>query len=549
MKNCILYLGLFLFLLWSCHNTQSRSLVVDWTTYRKAYSWLPKQRDSAFFYFSEVTANSHDSLPVAMAYNNMSVIQSDAGDYYGAQESLSSSLKFLDTLNKSNYSSLANDYNELGVNSASLKNYITAISYYKQALRFTQDTALRSSTYNNIANAYQEQKKYAEALVIYERLLRESGGKGIGYARRLTNFATTNWLANPHYNPAAALLKALHIRLQADDLWGLNSSYAHLSDYYRKSIPDSAIIYATKMLSVAQKLGSPDDELQAFEKLAMLAPEKESKIYFLHYTKINDSLQTARNASKNQFALIRYQVQKSKSDNLKLHQENTEKKYQLWALIIASALGSIIFAIWYHKRRKRLERDTQFRINETRLKTSQMVHDTVANDIYRIKKKVQYDPVLDKAWLLYNIDDVYERSRDISYDIIRSSDEKYDERIGELLKSFSSDGTKVILVGNNDSFWSKVKLKHKFELKYALQELMVNMKKHSQATNVVIKFEHMDGRCSINYYDDGIGFPKEMLPKNGLTNTGNRIKEMDGEITFDGNSGQGLLINILFPTI
>lgn len=547
MKRHLFHLIFCLVLLSSCHEARRNVSAVDWSGYRKAYNWLGKQRDSAFFYFSEVTTNSRDSLPIAMAYANMASIQSDAGDYYGAQESLSLSLKYLDTLDQSNADHLANDYNELGMSSADLKNYDAAVAFYRIALRYTKDSIHRSSTYNNIANAYQEQQKYPDAIPIYEQLLRESDGKSEAYARRLTNLATTRWLADRRYRAAPDLRKALSIREQKNDLWGLNSSYAHLADYYRQSHQDSAKIYAQKMLYIAQKLNSPDDELQALQKLTALAPDKEAKYYFKQYAELNDSVQTARNAAKNQFALIRYQVQKSKTDNLKLQKENSEKRDQMLGLILSVSVAVIVWLAWYRRRRKRIERETKLRIKENQLKTSKMVHDTVANDIYRIRKKIQYDPQPDKDWLLHSIDEVYQRSRDISYDIVRDNDENYDERISELLKTFSGEETKVIQVGNGKGFWDKISPQRRFELKYILQELMVNMQKHSKAQNVVIKFEQGENDCKISYFDDGIGLGAGAEPRNGMKNMGNRINEIEGEIIFENGSGGGLSVSISIP--
>jgi signal transduction histidine kinase len=76
---------------------------------------------------------------------------------------------------------------------------------------------------------------------------------------------------------------------------------------------------------------------------------------------------------------------------------------------------------------------------------------------------------------------------------------------------------------------------------------MVNMKKHSGADNVVIKFGSAGNEAWINYFDNGVGLPQNHILKNGLKNTGNRIKEISGAITFDSHPGKGLDIYITFP--
>jgi len=284
-----------------------------------------------------------------MSYNIMASIQSDAGDHYGAQESLSLSLKFLDEENKKQYSCLANDYNELGMNSVDLKNYGAAVGYYSQALRFNTDSTFKPVILNNQAFACQKKKDYARALRLFDKLVSKTDKKGTAYTRLLTNQATTRWLKNPGYPAAAELLRALQIRQQEKDLWGENSSFVNLANYYLPFQPDSAFFYARKMYAVATQLKSPDDQLEALQTLVKVAPFKDTRGYALRFQHLNDSLQTARNAAKNQFALIRYESEKNKADNLKLQKDNTDKKYQLiqqsillYSTILLVTTGTII---------------------------------------------------------------------------------------------------------------------------------------------------------------------------------------------------------------
>jgi tetratricopeptide (TPR) repeat protein len=554
LKKLALNLSAIFLIFASCHQATHKAAKVDWTTYRIAYQWLSKRQDSAFFYFNRVAAQSRDSLQVAMAYSNMAKIQYREGDFYGAQESLVSSLKFLDEQRKSHYVYLAGDYNDLGLVRADLEDHDGAISFYKRNLRFAQDSDLIALTWNNIAYAYQQKKAYANAISIYRRLLSKKYLSNADYARTLNNLATALWLANTGYSASGELLKALHIRQRANDLWGQNSSFAHLADYYRVSKPDSALFYAKAMYRVAKQIDSPDDVLQALEKLIGLSPVTSVKSYFVRYRQLNDSLQTARNAAKNQFALIRYNVEKSNADNLRLQKDNTEKKYQLirqsvrfYGTVLVFLLLVVAATLWYKKRKRLQEQKMQDAVEETQLKASKKVHDTLANDIYRIMKRIEHDPALGEDWLLDDIDDVYQRARDLSYEILKDNEAHFHEKIAELLISFASEKTKVVIVGNSEELWQKVNTALKVELKYILQELMVNMQKHSQARNVVVKFDDSSDSCLISYFDDGIGFQADMLPKNGLKNTGNRINAIHGTINFGANTGHGVQIQLSFP--
>ena len=141
----------------------------------------------------------------------------------------------------------------------------------------------------------------------------------------LSNLNYTLWLNNPNFNPLPNLWKALAIRNQENDLLGQNASYAYLADYYLGKPTDSAFYYASKMLASAKALNLPDEQLAALNKLIQSSSVNNSKIYFKQFQKLNDSLQTVRNASKNQFALIRFETEQYKATSLKLQKENTER--------------------------------------------------------------------------------------------------------------------------------------------------------------------------------------------------------------------------------
>jgi len=85
------------------------------------------------------------------------------------------------------------------------------------------------------------------------------------------------------------------------------------------------------------------------------------------------------------------------------------------------------------------------------------------------------------------------------------------------------------------------------ELYRILQELMVNMRKHSDATLVAITFKNEDSHVRINYSDNGKGLDlKELKFKNGLKNVETRIKSIHGTITFDTTMHNGFKAAISF---
>ena len=68
------------------------------------------------------------------------------------------------------------------------------------------------------------------------------------------------------------------------------------------------------------------------------------------------------------------------------------------------------------------------------------------------------------------------------------------------------------------------------------------MKKHSEATVAVITFANAYKRIHITYKDDGVGC--DLKKSNGLLNVENRIKVIDGTITFESQLNNGFKAKI-----
>ena len=115
------------------------------------------------------------------------------------------------------------------------------------------------------------------------------------------------------------------------------------------------------------------------------------------------------------------------------------------------------------------------------------------------------------------------------------------------MTAFAKNDLKVLIVGNEQEFWDKVTSSQKIELKLILEEMMINMQKHSDAGNVLVHFRHSNDTGFIHYKDDGVGFPSPFKFGNGLNNTVTRIKSMKGEINFEKSGDRGISLSISFP--
>lgn len=560
--KAIFYLLITVIIPFSCQRKlQTSAQGNDAIIYGNAYEHLSNGfMDSAYLSFNTAKEEfliENDSLNVANCLIQMAIIERELGDNFGAQETALNAGKFLNEQDTVNDPYISANYNTLGLTCNSLADYHRALSFFYSALKHSNDSANNFIFLNNIALAHRNLKNYEKADSIYKQILADQSISNVEHARVLSNQANVRWESDSSYFAVPQLLDALRIRLKEKDVRGQNASYAHLSDYYKSTKPDSALFYAQKQYQTAIKIKSPDAQVKALRRLIDSGSKDSVQYYFQTYAKLSDSLDNARSAAKNQFALIRYEVEKNKADNLRLQNDNTEKESRLfrqrvmtgsltWLMLLFVGGGSF----WYKKRKERLELEAAAKIKASKLETSKKVHDVVANGIYYVMSQIEYNPNMDKEQLLDSLDDMYNKSRNISHEAEEDeevSTPDYHNALADKLKSFAKENRRVLLAGNEPSIWCHVGNNAKNEIREVLIELMVNMSKHSRAENVVVRFEPDEKKLLIHYQDDGIGMAEHSKKGKGMENTVSRIKGIGGAITFVQEPGKGVKVTIQVP--
>lgn len=548
MRNLFYITFIAIFIILGCRKQDGKKQTTPSRDFQAGeYYDYYQMQDSAFYFYNRVIDNSHDSLEKGTAYFKMGLRQLEAGDYYSAQESLLSSLKTLDEKNTTHYGNISADYNTLANATLDLKDYNSAIQNYYLAFKFAANGDSKLYVLNNLGVAYQKKGDYKKAIAVLDSAAAQTTIDTSLKAKLISNLARTKWLADSNFIALPEFIAALTLRKQIKDSLGMNANFAHLSDYYTNSRPDSASYYALKRFEIAQTLEDPNDRMEALSQLAKVSPPDQTKQYIAQYLKLDDSLNNVRSRDRNQYVLIKFDAEKSKADNLLLQKNIVKQRLIIWGTTLFATLLILTLGIRARVRRIRLKRETENAIRESRLKTSQKVHDVVANGLYRIMNELEHRETIDKEPLLNKIEGLYEKSRDISYEHVAVNKLEYGEQIHQLLTSFANDHTKVIIVGNQQTFWNKVTGSQRQDLQLVLEELMINMQKHSRSKNVVVHLKQQNGIGYINYKDDGLGFRPGLEFGNGLNNTVNRIKSIKGQINFGKSGEEGVSISISFP--
>lgn len=523
--------------------------------YEKAeIDYYNKKYNSSFSLFNSsfqefIAHKNPEKASRALAFQ--AIIQTIEGDYFGSEKTSTEALNLIQKSKISNDNLLVSIYNQIALNKEYQKDFASSTFWYELAEKKNKDPYNSLVILNNIAVGFYEQGKYDKAIIILKKINSKKIDSLELKARIIDNLSYVMFLKNKNYKAEKGLFVALKIREKEKDLWGQNASHAHLAEYFLEKNPEKSIYHSRKMFEIAKQLDSPDDQLEALQKLIALEPSEKSKFYFSKYQKINDSLQTARSKAKNQFALIRYETEKEKT-------ENAQNKIKILNRNIAllSLFSTIIISIfWYRKRKKQTEREKELlkqekeiEVKNTQLKFSKRVHDVVANGLYQTMVEIQNIDNLPKENILDKLENLYEKSRDISNENPQEKTLNFSEKISEMLSSFSCKEIKVLIIGNSENYWKQLSEISKKELFYILRELMVNMKKHSLATAVVLKFEINNNIFSVKYTDNGVGI-KDFEKKygSGIQNTENRIAKINGDINFEKNPKGGLIVNMNIP--
>ncbi|NAS31994.1 hypothetical protein GTQ40_13495 [Flavobacteriaceae bacterium R38] len=514
--------------------------------------------DSAFSYFNDsyrISLNTRDSIFAGQRLLDMANIQNTIGDYTGSKATAIDGLQFLE--NKSDLRGIAGLYYAISIAFREQKNYKQALEYNSKALALgVDDIAKRKIRLTNIlkfknsrANILADQGDYEKAISILSSLISDSLiiKNKYEYARVLDNFGYIKWRNDKKNTESKTLLhNALEVRTINGDLSGLFASYIHLTKYYLNQDPKKASSYAYAAYQNAKKRNSLKSILEALDFVFELKENNDDEVKL--YSKIRNELNSIKQNTQEIYKVTKYENDKLKQNTLLLKAENAEQKTQKIIFLSSAIILFLIsgFFIYFLRQRHKKERIKEVYTTETRI--AKKVHDELANDVYNVMTTLENAKVDIK--MVNTVNDIYQRTRDISknYNSI-DTDKEYHNLLSTMLSSYAPNTVKVIIKGLDKINWQKVAKEQKIMLHRVLQELMTNMRKHSNAKLVAVTFNRLSKSIQVNYSDNGIGTHSDkLIYGNGLQNVENRIASVNGTIIFETEKGKGFKAEIQIPS-
>lgn len=211
---------------------------------------------------------------------------------------------------------------------------------------------------------------------------------------------------------------------------------------------------------------------------------------------------------------------------------------------------STIFLYYYLKAVNKKEKIQTTYETETRI--AKKLHDELANDVYQtmaFSETQDLSSNQNKELLLTNLDTIYSRTRNILKENSSiDTGSQFVFGLKEMMSGFNTEAVTILINGMDSINWIPLENNKKIIVYRVLQELLVNMKKHSQSSLVAISFKKNENKLQIDYSDNGLGAAFDKInSKNGLENVENRILAIKGTITFDTKPGKGFKTSFTIP--
>ena len=500
----------------------------------KAYKFYNKKQ--------KISSANNDTLTTINDLRQISIIQLRFGDYHGSESTALRILHYLDampTVDLTQQSKIG-IYKDLGVICKDRMDYELALKYFEKGLALTTSIELKNDIKNNMAQVYIEQSKFNQSEILLTEVYNTSKqlGDSIQIARALDNLGFVEVKLNREH-ALDHLNEALNITLKQNHKPGVYASYKHLSQYYKDHKDfEQAEAFAQKAYRISKEIGSTSYEEDALANLISIRPNTIEYRFKI----LKDSIETAKQLAENKYASIKFNYlnQEQIANENKIQNEKkrlTEILFQTMGIIIF--IITILIITMLHSKNQR-DKLREIYLTETRI--SKKIHDEVANDLYNVMTQLERDTE-NRDQILDALEDIYSRTRDISKENSSIAlNEKFEEVLKDLLMRYHTNSLTVITRTISKIDWEELESIKKITLYRILQELMVNMKKHSDATIVAITFKYSGNKLTLKYSDNGVGC--HLKKHSGLQNVENRIVSLKGTANFVSRPGYGFKAEI-----
>lgn len=540
----------------------------------------------------EVHEKQKDSLGIAAVLNNIGNVYLYKGDYDSAIDYYLQSIKIEEQYAKPER--LGSSYMNLGGLFYQLEKYQTAMPYFKKCFEVTKNLSPQpqyiAMAYNSIGKIYAAMNNADSALINYDKALPLALEMGDKNAEAASYEGLAGLCASQKkYSEALVFyIKAEKLLSEVGNADALSDVTKQISQmYFNLGKNDDAILKGQVCLDLALEIGAKKTIAGITITLANAYEKKGNFVKALQFQKLskayNDSLLDETSNRQIEELRTQYETEKKETENRILLVENRNKDTEisksrnekmLLLAIIALILITGWFA-WSQVKLKQQKAHQQELLHQQEIR-SQAVIDAEEKERQRIGKDLHdgVGQLLSAARMnVANLENIFLQQPLQQQTNFKNAVELIDESVKEV-RMISHNMMPNMLIRSGlakavrefiDKIASAGKLKIEFQtigldqrlnqnteniLFRVLQEIVNNIIKHAQATEVSIQLIRHDNEIVLMVEDNGVGFDTKKINTFdgiGLKNIQSRVEYLNGTVEFDSQPGRGTTINIEVP--
>jgi len=574
---------------------QNNKFLLSRSLYNKGYFlYIKDDVLSAKQYFFESINPAKESLNfkiLAMAYNQIGLIDMENGDYNSSLKMFLNSLKITKKYNLSQKEFDA--LNNLGLlyenQGDTLKAFESYLESEKIALRenFLEDLF---HTYNNLA-ILKRKSNINDAIIYYKKALKLSEDANNDYNKfivyiNLSDIYLSIENVKAYDNSLFYLNKAnrlLEVIKDNKNMFYLKFNFG--SYYYKIKEYEKAINFYNEALNFSKENIDNNQIVNLYGALADTYKAnnnfKKALFYQEKFTKENNKIfNIEKNRSFHEIQ-TKYEVEKKnlKIDLLTKERQIEKEKKKLIifiGIILFIVLSSVLFFFIHRAKIQRLINEKENKIHQQEIirleqekelkkiigiiegqdnernRLAKEIHDGIGGDLAGIKLHLsQVNSVIKNETIQNVINQVskaFHELRNISHNLSSNyiHEKSFECLLDELKREYEGRlefNVEIVLFPNDSLFDLSKDIKH--HLYRIIQELLTNVSKHANAKNVSINITKYDTNLSIIVEDDGKGFDNNVNKGIGMKNIEERLSSIKGEMIIESiQVGTSVIINI-----
>ncbi|QQR87319.1 MAG: sensor histidine kinase [Flavobacteriales bacterium] len=452
---------------------------------------------------------------------------------------------------------------------------------------------------NNLAGVAATLQRFDRAQHLYDSMLTVLGDRSPELRARIKSqlgFVATE--QGDHTTAVAHYREAIAISRSVNDRKGV----ARVQQYLSNSLWDmgrreDAIATRTEALRTSQELqqGTVEVDIRArlwewYEAMGR-CPEALEQAAYMNY--LDDSLQKARFSDRMALADVRFETERKEHRIAEQQQalelaaaEDRRKNVQRVALVAAVLAATVIALLLWRTLRERQRTAAQERIvhqqrvdelmrrseldalnammegqEKERDRLAKDLHDRLGSMLSAIKHQVgalegevhqvRQDQSLQYGKVNRLLDEAVGEVRRISHDMITVTLARFGlvKAMEDLCDSVRVHGRLAVEL-NMHGLEQRMERSREITVYRIVQELISNVLKHAQATELSVGITRVPGRISVIVSDDGRGFdPNSVAHGIGLDNVRARAASIGAVVRIDSTPGRGTTVSVEGPVV